>query len=155
MCFLWSRRAVGQGKAGHWRNTCPGSTRGTVPFCPRKHQQCSTSGFCWQQITRPELTTRAPGVGKSLWEGWKRSGQGQRQGSTLHISTSSTARWTGPLEVKAWMWCPHFHHNSYSFIHQPPLPPLPINLNQAPQSVFSSPITEDWLIIRHFTTHPL
>lgn len=154
MCFLWSRRAVGQGEAGHWRNMCPGSARGTVPFHPRKQQQCSRSGILLRADNMTGACHQSTGVRNPLWEGWRRSGQGQRQGSTLHISTS-TARWTGPLEVKPWMWCLHFHHNSYSFIRQAPLPPLPINLNQASQSVFALPIPEGWLIIRHFTTHPL
>lgn len=66
-----------------------------------------------------------------------------------------TARRAGHFEVKTWMWCPLFHHNSYFFILQLTLLPLPINLNHAPRSVFSLPIPEDWLIIKHATSHLL
>lgn len=156
MCFLWSRRAVGQGEAGHWRNMCPGSARGTVPFCPRKHQQCSRSGI----LLRADNTTRAchqsiRGQETSLGrveEVWPRTET--RINSTHFHLLYSKMNWSS--------WSENYECDAFisttipaPSIHQPPLPPLPISLNQASQSAFPLPIPEHWLIVRHFTTHPL
>lgn len=151
-------------------NICLGSTRGAVPFLQQgapavKHlPHCTVCAAywlffwgpsrCWKQIR--ELVIRVPpGIRRNaLWR-LKEVWPSTEIVSTLHFLLSLTARWSGPFGVKTWMWCPLFHHNSYSLLLLLPLPPLPMNLNHAPQSVFSLRIPGDWLIIKHATTHPL
>lgn len=109
----------------------------------------------WEQVMLPEVAIRVPPGIREHFVKVEEVGSSTETRISSPLFHFPAARRAGHFEVKTWMWCPLFHHNSYSFILQLTLLPLPINLNHAPRSVFSLPIPEDWLIIKHATSHPL
>lgn len=141
----------------HWTNICLGRSRGRkwqwksklLPYCTVCGTSAPPAGLsrCWEQIMLPEVVVHntrdweKPSVFlRRLQETW--------QPSSFPLSL----RWD-ELVILKWK-----HECDVPLPTTVPTPSsniLPMTLNRAPLSVFSSPIPEDWLLIKHATTHPL